>query len=204
MALTNQMRQSMSEDLKYFIHDMLNVNHDQSIKVMGKLSSIDFAQMQAYVPECEAIGWDFTERGQNVGYSEASGVDEAFFAHEEFLIFNVDEDCAPFEKFLNDNYPFLAEVSSTYMFCEASYAQLHDDSNLACRGQLMFILSNDAKHSFISIDVHGITHEVVPEAGDILFLDIACRHALFPKQVDVSDLQSVKPLKMAMISINGF
>lgn len=194
----------MSQSLAYFIHDMLNVDHDQSIKVMGKLSSTDFAQMQSYVPACEAIGWDFTERCQNVGYSKAAGVDVSVFAHEDFLIFNVDEDCSQFENFLNDNYPFLAEVSSTYMFCEASYAQLHDDSNLACRGQLMFILSNEAKHSFISIDVHGITHDVVPEAGDILFLDIACRHALLPKQSDVNNLDAIKPLKMAMISINGF
>ena len=90
------------------------------------------------------------------------------------------------------------------MFCEASYAQLHDDSNLASRGQLMFIVSNPSNHTFISIDDQGVTHEVIPVAGDILFLDIACRHALFPKQVDVNDLSSIKPLKMAMISLNGF
>lgn len=194
----------MSKDLKYFIHDMLNVDHEQSIKVVGKLSSTDFMKMQSYLPACEAIGWDFTERGGNVGYSEAAGIDVSVFANEDFLTFNVDEDCIEFENFLNDNYPLLADVSSTYMFCEASYAQLHDDSNLESRGQLMFILSNESKHSFISIDVHGATHNVTPEAGDILFLDIACRHALLPKQVNLNDLGTVQPLKMAMVSINGF
>jgi hypothetical protein len=68
----------------------------------------------------------------------------------------------------------------------------------------MFIISNLSKHSFISIDVDGVKHEVIPEAGDILFMDIACRHALFPKQVDVNNLDAIQPLKMAMISINGF
>jgi hypothetical protein len=194
----------MSQSLAYFMHDMMNVNRNQSIQVIGQLAPTDLAQMHTYFPPCEAIGWDFTERMQNVGVSEAAGIAVDVFAHEDFLSFNVDEECPEFENFLNENYPLLADVSSTYMFCEASYAQMHDDSNLSSRGQLMFILSNPSKHSFISIDDNGVKHEIIPEAGDILFLDIACRHALFPKQVNVSDLQSVKPLKMAMISINGF
>lgn len=194
----------MSQSLAYFMHDMMNVNRNQSIQVIGQLAPTDLAQMHTYFPPCEAIGWDFTERMQNVGVSEAAGIAVDIFANEDFLSFNVDEECPEFESFLNVNYPMLANVSSTYMFCEASYAQMHDDSNLSSRGQLMFILSNPSKHSFISIDDNGVKHEIIPEAGDILFLDIACRHALFPRQVNVSDLQSVKPLKMAMISINGF
>lgn len=194
----------MSQDLKYFMHDMLNVKHDQSIQIIGKLNPTDLAQMHSYFPECEAIGWDFTERLQNVGVSKAAGIDEVVFAHEEFLSFNVDEDCSAFENFLNEHYPRLADVSSTYMFCDASYAQMHDDSNLESRGQIMFIASNPSNHTFVSVDVDGVTHEVIPEAGDILFLDIACRHALFPKQVDVNDLASIQPMKMVMVSINGF
>lgn len=194
----------MSQSLAYFMHDMLNVSRNQSIQVIGQLAPTDLVQMTDYFPVCEAIGWDFTERMKNVGVSKAAGIDESIFAHEDFLSFNVDEDCPEFENFLNDNYPVLADISSTYMFCEASYAQMHDDSNLSSRGQLMFILSNPSKHSFLSIDVDGIKHEVIPEAGDILFMDIACRHALFPKQVDVNELDAIQPLKMAMISINGF
>lgn len=194
----------MSQGLSYFMHDMLHVEHGQSIQVIGQLAPAVLQQMHDYFPPCDAVGWDFTERGLNVGYSQSSGIDEAVFAHEEFLAFNVDEDCAEFEEFLNKHYSFLTDASSTYMFCEASYAQLHDDSNLASRGQLMFIVSNPSNHTFISIDDQGVTHEVIPVAGDILFLDIACRHALFPKQVDVNDLSSIKPLKMAMISLNGF
>lgn len=194
----------MNQDLSYFMHDMLHVEHSQSIQVIGQLSPAILQQMQDYFPPCDAVGWDFTERGRNVGYSKSSGIDEAVFAHEEFLAFNVDEECVEFENFLNEHYPFIVNASSTYMFCEASYAQLHDDSNLASRGQLMFILSNPSNHTFISIDDTGVTHELIPAAGDILFLDIACRHALFPKQVDVTDLSSIQPLKMAMISLNGF
>lgn len=186
------------------MHDMLNVNHEQSIQIIGKLNPADLVQMQSYFPVCESIGWDFTERMKNVGVSKSAGIDETIFAHEDFLSFNVDEDCPEFENFLNEHYPVLADVSSTYMFCSASYAQMHDDSNLSSRGQLMFIVSNLSKHSFISIDVDGVKHEVIPEAGDILFMDIACRHALFPKQVDVNNLNAIQPLKMAMISINGF
>ena len=194
----------MSQSLAYFMHDMLNVNRNQSIQVIGQLSPTDLAQMHVYFPPCEAVGWDFTERMKNVGMSEAAGIDVSIFANEDFLSFNVDEECQEFESFLNENYPVLADVSSTYMFCEASYAQMHDDSNLSSRGQLMFILSNPSKHSFISIDDNGVKHEVIPEAGEILFLDIACRHALFPKQVDVNDLVSIQPMKMVMVSINGF
>ena len=194
----------MSQSLAYFMHDMLNVDRKQSIQVIGQLAPTDLAKMTDYFPECEAIGWDFTERMKNVGVSKAAGIDETIFAHEDFLSFNVDEDCPEFENFLNEHYPLLADVSSTYMFCAASYAQMHDDSNLSSRGQLMFIVSNLSKHSFISIDVDGVKHEVIPEAGDILFMDIACRHALFPKQVDVNNLDAIQPLKMAMISINGF
>lgn len=194
----------MSQSLAYFMHDMLNVNRNQSIQVIGQLSPTDLAQMHVYFPPCEAVGWDFTERMKNVGMSEAAGIDVTIFANEDFLSFNVDEECQEFESFLNENYPVLADVSSTYMFCEASYAQMHDDSNLSSRGQLMFILSNPSKHSFISIDDNGVKHEVIPEAGEILFLDIACRHALFPKQVDVNDLVSIQPMKMVMVSINGF
>lgn len=194
----------MSQDVKYFMHDMLNVKHDQSIQIIGKLNPTDLAQMHSYFPICEAIGWDFTELLKNVGVSKAAGIDENIFAHEEFLSFYVDEECAEFENFLNEHYPLPADVSSTYMFCDASYAQMHDDSNLKSRGQLMFIASNPSKHTFVSVDVYGVTHEVIPESGDILFLDIACRHALFPKQVDVNDLASVQPMKMAMVSINGF
>lgn len=194
----------MSKKLKYFMHDMLNVKHDQSIQIIGKINPTDLAQMHTYFPPCEAIGWDFTERMQNVGMSEAAGIDVDIFAREDFLSFNVDEECAEFENFLHKHYPKLADAGSTYMFCDASYAQMHDDSNLKSRGQLMFISSNPSKHTFVSVDVYGVTHEIIPEAGDILFLDIACRHALFPKQVDVNDFESIQPMKMAMVSINGF
>lgn len=195
----------MNQELAYFMHDMLNVEHNQSIKKIGVLATDALSSLLTHFPICEPIGWRFVEKDENLGYSKESGIDPDVFTRDNFLEFNVDEDCVEFENHLNKHYPLIAQEEVTVMFCSGSYAQLHSDSNsVKSRGQLMFILSNDSQHTFISIDDNGITHELTPVAGDIILMDIACRHALLPKNTDINALDTMKPLKMAMVSMNDF
>jgi hypothetical protein len=195
----------MEKALTYFMHDTLHVERAVSIQIIGCLQKDDLIHLIDSFPVCEPVSWTFVEKDQNVGYSESVGINHELFSRDAFLEFNVDEDCVEFDTYLNKHYPVIAQQDVTVMFCSGSYAQLHSDSNsVLSRGQLMFILSNESRHTFISIDDSGVTHELAPSAGDIVLMDIACRHALLPKNVDIKDLDSMKPLKMAMVSMNNF
>lgn len=195
----------MNQPLAYFMHDMAKVEHTVSLQTIGKLADQDLSLLMAHFPVCEAIGWDFVEKGINAGFSESCGIEPSVFAQDDFLRFNFHDTCFEFDDFLTEHFPLIITESVSTAYCEASYANLHDDANsVKSRGQIMFIFSNESKHTFISIDDNGTQHELTPEAGDIVFMDIACRHALLPKKINLELLDDIKHLKMAMIAINDF
>lgn len=195
----------MSHPLTYFMHDMENVEHTVSLQKVGQMLDTDLDFLFTQFPVCEPIGWDFVEKGDNTGYSQSRGIDPAIFSQDDFLKFNFHDTCFDFDDYLFERYPSIIKESVSTAYCEASYANLHDDANsVKSRGQIMFIFSNESKHTFVSIDDSGVTHELTPKAGDIVFMDIACKHALLPKHTNIESLDEMKPLKMALIAINDF
>lgn len=108
-----------------------------------------------------------------------------------------------FDDYIFKLFPQVVTESVSTAFCESLYANLHmDGDSILSRGQIMFIFENDSQHTLYSIDEQGVRHSMIPEKGDIIFLDIACPHALIPQHTDFGDLEKIKPLKMGMIAIN--
>jgi len=58
------------------------------------------------------------------------------------------------------------------------YAMIHDDSDMTCTNQVMLILNNAGHRLWSEVD----NTFLVPKAGNIIFLDIAKKHALLPNK----------------------
>jgi len=192
-----------SSDLTYFIHDIAKVEHSTTLQKIGVMSEQDQHKLLPDFPECDNISWKFIEQGACAGFSESMGVNVDFFANDEFLKFNFDNTFFNFDDYIFKLFPQVVTESVSTAFCEALYANLHmDGDSILSRGQIMFIFENDSKHTLYSIDDQGKQHCIIPERGDIIFLDIACPHALIPYHDEYTDLNQIKPLKMGMIAIN--
>lgn len=189
----------------YFMHDLAGVEHSVSLKKIGEIEPDILEQLIVEFPLCEPIGWDFKEIDDHADFSEQAGVDLVFFDDDEAIKFNFDSFCPLFDEYVSTKYPEIITQSVSTSFCESVYANMHNDlETIASRGQLMFIYENAAEHVLHSFDDNGIHHSITPKAGDIIFLDISCNHALIPSSHDAESIEDLIPLRMGLVAINNF
>lgn len=188
----------------YFMHDLAGVPHSVSLQKVGEIEPDIFKTLLDEFPYCESIGWNFKEVDEHEDFSEQAGVDLVFFDNDESIKFNFDSFCPLFDDYVSTKYPLITEYSVSTSFCESVYANMHNDSEtIASRGQLMFIYDNSAGHVLHSVDDAGNHHSITPKAGDIIFLDISCNHALIPANNNSDSLHELLPLKMGLVAINN-
>lgn len=192
-------------NILYFMHDLAGVPHSVSLLKIGEIESEVFNTLLAEFPYCESIGWNFKEVDEHEDFSEQAGVDLVFFDDDESIKFNFDSFCPLFDNYVSEKYPKIITQSVSTSFCESVYANMHNDiETIASRGQLMFIYENTAGHVLHSVDDAGVHHSITPKAGDIIFLDIGCNHALIPSHNNEDSLEEILPLRMALVAINNF
>lgn len=191
--------------LEYFIHDVAQVPHDITLQVIGSIPDSMLTSIQESFPMCSDIGWDFTEYSDGRTFSELLGVDLKRFVNEDSITFNFDHSFFSFDDYVSQLYPAIVNEAVSTSFCKAIYANLHDDfETISSRGQIMFIADNPSNHTLYSIDENKIVHSIIPQAGDIIFLDISCPHALIPNTNHIETLDDVLPLRMGMLAIGNF
>lgn len=189
----------------YFMHDLAGVDYSVSLQKIGDIEPTVFQKLLDEFPYCEAIGWDFKEVAEHEDFSEQAGVDLVFFDNDESIKFNFDSFCPLFDDYVRTRYPEINQQSVSTSFCESVYANMHNDlETIASRGQLMFIYENAAGHVLHSVDDNGVHHSITPKAGDIIFLDISCNHALIPSNNNADSLEDLLPLRMGLVAINNF
>lgn len=189
----------------YFMHELAGVDYSVSLQKIGEIEPTVFKTLLDEFPHCESIGWDFKEVDEHEDFSEQAGVDLVFFDNDESIKFNFDSFCPIFDDYVSTLYPAITQYSVSTSFCESVYANMHNDlETIASRGQLMFIYENLAGHVLHSVDDNGIHHSITPKAGDIIFLDISCNHALIPSNNNADSLDDLLPIRMGLVAINNF
>lgn len=193
------------ENIFYFMHDLAGVPHSVSLQKIGEIETDIFQTLLAEFPYCETVGWDFKEVAEHEDFSEQAGVDLVFFDNDESVKFNFDSFCPLFDDYVATKYPEILHYSISTSFCESVYVNMHNDAEtIASRGQLMFIYENLAGHVLHSVDDDGNHHSITPKAGDIIFLDISCNHALIPVNNHEDSVHELLPLRMGLVAINNF
>lgn len=189
----------------YFMHELAGVDYSVSLQKIGEIEADIFKTLLDEFPRCEPIGWNFKEVDDHADFSEQAGVDLVFFDDDEAIKFNFDSFCPLFDEYVSTKYPAIITQSVSTSFCESVYANMHNDlETIASRGQLMFIYENAAGHVLHSVDDNGIHHSITPQAGDIIFLDISCNHALIPSSHGAESIEEMLPLRMGLVAINNF
>ncbi len=191
------------KSMQYFLHDLLNIKHHISIKKIDTIDSKTLRELISEFPICHPIGWNFDEQDPFSSFSKDILTNINFFKNDNSIKFNFDAFCPLFDEYVSNKYPELMDVSASTSFCETIYANMHNDmETILCRGQLMFIYENDSNHTLYSMDKNNVLHSIIPKNGDILFLDIACNHALIPN--DKNEINNLLPLKMGLVAISNF
>lgn len=185
--------------IPFFVHDIAGVDHSVTLQKVTSISQDEVQALLLDFPVCEDVDWGFTDTDKTQSISKTPYELNALEKSEN-VKFN-------FSHYSESHYQsfvkLFPEVNGNcgVSFCEALYAHFHDDIEVIdSKGQLMIILENESQHVIYSIDDNGITHSLCPKAGDILFLDISCLHALVPQ------FKTDNPsfLKMSLMAVNKF
>lgn len=107
---------------------------------------------------------------------------------------------AMFDELIVKYFPILNDYKRKQIHVKSGSVPLHDDTANAhvVRGQLMFITKNSLNHILYVIDDRE--QYFVPEPGDIIFLDIYCKHAVHPN-ARYNDSMESTPFKFSGMSL---
>lgn len=115
-----------------------------------------------------------------------------------FVLLGILRDSLGLKKAIKDRFPDFPEYANFDSGAFSAYfAHIHNDAFNQSRGQINLVLENKLGHSLISVSQDGTYHKVTPEAGDIVFLDIYCQHALIPN--DEHDFIKIRKHPMNVI-----
>lgn len=156
----------------YKLHDLLELPRDMSLCCIGVM---DVDDLQTYQKRFETVTLNNTQR---------FSVD--FPGHiplprEHSFLFGMKKNNL-FDSLLLKYFPQLSTVARSQFHISANYVHVHDDTHNSQygRGQLMFVLKNDVRFVLFSKNDAGKVSTHIPMAGDIVFLDSHCKHALLP------------------------
>jgi hypothetical protein len=89
-------------------------------------------------------------------------------------------------------FPSIVEWPHSAQVFRSYFANVHCDYAERCRAQFMVVLANPYGHRLYSVGPGGQENILVPDAGDIVFLDTRRPHAILPVTGGVPSLISGK------------
>lgn len=199
----------MSDQSTLFLyHDLLNLPHETSIATVGKINKKELQALHSINHNFNTIGWPSRIEEKDIEIAKQySFENEPCVENEDFVMFASimhDNGRSIFETVISNHFDLSEHFDKHHVdFSGFSsyFAHIHDDENVAdWRAQLNFILDNEAKHSILSIDVNGNHHLVTPKSGEIIFLDVHCKHAIIPNQKLGFEVMRKNPMVSLFVS----
>lgn len=197
-------------DHPYVFHHACGVDEKTSIAIIGKLKKQELSFLEKSKFDFDSIGWPSIIEEKDLELNEhfPINLEEAvkikdFVLFSSFAIYGTNKQ-AKEDKLYNilySRFPLLEGMILESGVFSSYFAHVHNDSSLhSSRGQFNFIIDNPKGHALISRSSDGKFHKIVPEKGDIVFLDIHCDHALLPNQDEGFDVMRDNPMVVAFIS----
>jgi hypothetical protein len=189
------------------MHELCGLDRSVSMQLVGCVGDGQLSELQAADLDTSSIGWPNTleevdlEQAKLYGFDPHAAVEQV--GEGDFAEFGIpNEGYDDFKAAFVGLYPALGEVKASVESFVAYYAHAHTDYNEDCRAQLILVLENDAGHRLFSIDQAGEHHLIAPRAGDVIFLDNRCSHAVFPDQSQGVDHMRANPMKAVFLLIS--
>ena len=197
-----------TKDPLFFYHDLLNLSHDTSMASIGFVSADDLRLLRTIKTEFNTVGWPPVIEEKDVEIAKKYAFNnEACIEQDDFVKFcsiSEDDDKETFKKVISNYFDLKDHVEEPYFDLvgfSAYFAHLHDDSgNAEWRAQVNFILDNEAEHRILSIDSKGNHHIITPKSGEIIFLEVSCKHAIIPNQKLGYETMRNKPMVSLFVS----
>lgn len=191
----------------FLYHDLLNLPHETSIATVGKINKKELQALNSINHNFNTIGWPSSIEEKDIEIAKQYSFDNtSCVENDDFVMFASLRDNARsvFENVIINHFDLNDHFDNHHVdFSGFSsyFAHIHDDDGIAdWRAQLNFILDNEAKHSILSIDVNGKHHLVTPKSGEIIFLDVHCKHAIIPNQKLGFDVMRNNPMVSLFVS----
>ena len=170
----------------YICHEIAGVEREVSMKSLGRVATEDLQFLKALDVAFYETGWPEKLEKKDLDLCSAMGIDPEIVKYEEgenaivsFSGMNVDQKKAANDLFVR-YFPEAANWRHYTTAFRSYFAHPHKDHVDTCRAQVMIITSNPFGHRLYSVDAKGEESVFVPSAGDIVFLDTRCLHAVMP------------------------
>lgn len=203
---------SVDFDHPYSLHKICGLKESVSIAVIGKLNNAELSLLKSLNFEFGEIGWPSTLDEKDLLLNEKFPINlEEAVKEDGFVLFgalnkygNNKTEKSQIEAFYDIAHSRFAlmsgRISDNGAFC-SYFAHLHNDDSVSeVRGQINLIIDNPKGHALISHSSDGVYHKIVPQKGDIIFLDIHCEHAILPNQEEGFEVMRENPMIAAYIS----
>lgn len=202
-----EMKRSDFNNLPYLWHDFCNLSHDTSIAIVGHTPFGKNKSFKTDVDKCKNVGWLASLSNDDKSMAEKYDFSaELSIKHADFVLLSYETEKETQEALLSkmsEIFPLTKNYNHAFYSFSVYFAHLHDDRGISkVRGQLNYIHENKAEHSILSVDVHGKHHLVTPKAGDWVFFDVHCQHAVIPNQSKGVRYMRSHPLKAIYTQID--
>lgn len=199
-------------DHPYSLHKVCGLNENVSIAVIGKLNEEEVSLLESIDFEFHDGGWpsEIEEKDHILNEKFPVNLEEAV-KEDGFVLFGginkysnkatAKEDFTNFYRIFDSRFPLMEGRESQDGAFSSYFAHVHNDDTFSeIRGQINLIVDNPLGHALISKSVDGVYHKIIPQKGDIIFLDIHCDHAILPNESAGFEEMRKNPMIAAYIS----
>lgn len=199
-------------DHPYSLHKVCGLGEDISIALVGKLNKDELSFLKSLDFDFGEIGWPSTLDEKDLLLNEKFPINlEEAVKEDGFVLFGginkysnkatAKEDFTNFYRIFDSRFPLMEGRESQDGAFSSYFAHVHNDDTFSeIRGQINLIVDNPLGHALISKSVDGVYHKIIPQKGDIIFLDIHCDHAILPNESAGFEEMRKNPMIAAYIS----
>lgn len=192
-----------NQNSTWSMHDLCGLPHEVSLKVLGTVGEETLREIQKIPLETGDVGWPDELSAVDLELAAEYGFDAVKANDIEhggtFVEFGRPEVAPPFIKAIEAVAPGISGREVDTQAFKSYFAHLHSDDAEECRAQLNIIVENKAGHRLFSLDEEGNRHVLAPKAGDIVFLDTRCRHAVLPDQSEGVEHMRQNPMQAVFV-----
>lgn len=192
----------------YLLHKACHLEETVSLAKVGELTKSELKVLKAIDIQFFEVGWpsDITQKDRDLNELYPINLTEAVKRDTFVLLGSVRPDetqSETLETSLISRFPELEDNIPGYDAFSSYFAHLHNDAEVAeVRGQINLILKNPLGHALVSKSKDGKYHRLVPKAGDIIFLDIHCEHAVISDQSQGFTKMRRNPMQAIFVSFS--
>lgn len=187
------------------MHEICGLERTTTLATIGRLDDDTLAALQLEAVKLQESGWPDKIEAKDIELADQYGFDVVaandISGDHFFVRFGSAKRPKVFREAFFALHPSLKGRESDIEVFETYFAHVHSDNLYACRGQLNLILTNPAGHRILSIDRAGRHHLVAPKAGDVVFLDTCCKHAVLPDQSKGIAHMRENPMRAAFVTL---